>query len=206
MEIVEQWSVNIFCGGRARVGFWQLAIMAAIFSPRIAAAGDSVKVSTNYYPVVGTTEREIHRSIRLSNPWKDQERKDAETQWNIQWSFTLAPTKTGCSLQSLETKTTIAITLPQWKPGPDAAPDLIENWKRYFAGLVMHEDGHHKIALAGAAEMRKRLAVIQEGKSCDELTERLNKIGRQVTEACRVRQEQYDKETRHGATQGTTFR
>ena len=88
MEIVAQWSVNLFCGGRARADFWQLAIMAALFSPVIAAAGDSVKVSTNYYQVVGTSEREIHRSIRLANPWKDQERKDAETKWNIQWSFT----------------------------------------------------------------------------------------------------------------------
>src|SRR5206468_12101800 len=107
-----------------------------------------------YYAVSGASSWQIREQIDRKRPWKQP--GDGLTTWKIDWSFTTLRGDSGCRLQSLEIKTQVTITLPQWTPPGDADEALKERWKSYIKALGAHEDGHRKLAVAAAAELRKR--------------------------------------------------
>jgi len=166
------------------------------------SAQSEMKVTTNYYTVSGNTLRELREALERTKPRKSLGTSDARTDWNIQWSYKLAPDETGCQLRSLETKTTIAITLPKWDPAPGAQPGMEQRWKDYLKALATHEDGHRAIAASAATEMHKRIHAIKETPTCDALAESIKKAANETLSEFRAKDAQYDRKTDHGATQG----
>src|SRR5438552_3994217 len=131
-------------------------LLALLLTPTVVmAADDSIVIRTNYYAVSGATFRELRADIAQKRPWKGD--NDGYTNWKIDWSFTTDSSDSDCDLQSFQTKTTIPITVPRWVPPPKADAELGEKWNSYFQALLAHEDGHKRIALAAANEIRKKV-------------------------------------------------
>ncbi|HEY2952871.1 MAG TPA: DUF922 domain-containing protein [Verrucomicrobiae bacterium] len=153
----------------------------------------------------GATEMDLRRSINQSRPWKDKDATDARTEWKIQWNYTTIPAGDGYRLRSLETKTTITYTLPRWTPGPESPKPLREHWARYSAALKTHEDGHTRIALVAAGEIRKRVNALPEAPTARRLERQINDIADKAVAEYREVETTYDKKTIHGASQGAHF-
>ena len=183
---------------------WLVALLG-LFFPVAAEAQNPVRWTTNYYPVTGSTLPEIRQSIRQNRPWKEKVDLDAMTEWRVTWQFGVRPTAGGCRCSSFGTQTTITITLPRWI-APTNAPDTVKQvWQKYAAALGHHEAGHAAIALAAAADIRKRVREAGEGSDCAGLKKRINDLGRQVIEEHRKRDKDYDEQTQHGATEGASL-
>lgn len=182
-----------------------LAMGFGFYCALAAQAQDVTQVSTNYYTVSGNTMRELRWALNQSRPWKDHRPADAMTDWNIHWTYQVVPTETGCQLKSMTTRTTISITLPKWVPGPDASPQLAEQWDRYLKALLKHEEGHRTIAHAAAAEMRKRIQAFEEASTCEALAAGIKKTAQDTLSEYRGKEARYDRETENGASQGARF-
>jgi predicted secreted Zn-dependent protease len=171
-------------------------------SPRIAS---SIEVTTNYYTVTGTTAAELIKSKAQARPRKDKGPFDAYTDWNIHWTFKCRQRGDRFAIDSLEIRTTVAVTLPRWVAPAEASRDLVERWQQYVRGLGLHELGHLTLARLATAELQQQVAALKPYPTAKELTEAAGHTGTSVVEKYRQKEGDYDLETGHGAKQGARF-
>lgn len=185
-----------------------ILLAGSFFSPLFLAASKaqgSVRWTTNFYSVTGTTIPELRQSIREKRPWKERSPHDATTEWRLNWQYTVTPTASGCRCSSFTTQTAITITMPRWA-APTNAPETTRTiWREYITALGRHEVGHGAIAVAAAAELDKRVQALGEAAECDELKRKIEALCPRVIEEFRARDKAYDETTRHGATQGAVL-
>jgi predicted secreted Zn-dependent protease len=183
-------------------------VLPVLFLLGLAVAGqaaDTVKMSTNYYKVFGSTPREVRRSINQQRPWKDKDAMDAQTDWSVRCKYAVIDDAGVSRVQSFRTETVIVITLPVWQAPSGTPKEYTDRWQKYFTALLRHENGHAGHALLAAAEVRKQAGAIHEASNGDELTRRINDTVTKILRGFREKGEEYDRETRHGVTQGATF-
>ena len=127
------------------------------------------------------------------------------TTWHIEWRFNLTPTPGGCRCSSFTTRTAITNTLPRWLPPTNAPPELRIGWARFATALAQHEAGHSRLALAAVAEMHKQIKALSEDLDCDALRKKINQVAQRTVDDFRRRDQEYDRSTNHGATQGASL-
>jgi predicted secreted Zn-dependent protease len=172
-------------------------------SVAMSRAEDSFVIRTNAYAVSGMTAREIRLAIDRQRPWKEPQ--DASTSWGIKWSYTSASTDVDCQVRTLDIKTSISITIPHWTGVAGADDDLKQRWQNYSAALLAHEDGHKRIAIAAAREIKNRVNKIKSAPTCAQLEATISLTANKVIEDFRQREKAYDERTAHGRTQGAVF-
>jgi predicted secreted Zn-dependent protease len=168
------------------------------------SAEDSTVIRTNTYAVTGATIREIRADLARKRPWKSE--LDGYTAWKVDWSYRTERTESGCRLQSIDVRTEITITIPRWTPPADADPQTKANWATYIKGLLAHEDGHKRIALAAANEVRTRVKQVPAAATCRDLDASLKREANKAVEEFKRREKLYDERTDHGRKDGATFR
>ncbi len=196
-----------------RNGQLTLVIVVTLLSgiPPLSAAAAwpvtaKVVVTTNYYPVTGATRFELLTSKANNRPWKATNAFDACTQWNIRWAFNCTQQAGRYVLGSVELTTAVAVNLPRWVPPPDARSNLVERWQEFVKALGTHELGHVTLARLATAALKEELEVTPTYISPDELAAAVERNGKAIFEKFRQKEAAYDRETRHGATQGVRFR
>lgn len=186
---------------------WFQGILALVFL--LAGAGgiraDVVRMTTNYYKVYGATTRDVRESINRFKPWKERRSMDAQTDWTVRVKASVGEAGGVGRLQSFETEATITITMPTWSPPPVATEGLTNRWQRYFTALLRHENGHAAHALKAAAEVRRRVTAIREPLPGQELSRKISDTVNAVLKEYREKDEEYDRQTRHGVEQGAHF-
>ena len=195
--------MNPFFAAPVLIGFLWLGLGLGFVPP--SHAENTLRWSTNYYSVTGSTVREIRQSIRANRPWKDRFSYDAFTDWRVNWRFNVAPSAEGCRYTSFSTQTSILITMPRWAAPTNATEVARQRWTEYRAALGKHEAAHAAIALAAAAELNKRAQAVGVATDCEQLKQQMEEMGRRVIEEFRARDKAYDEQTRHGATEGAVL-
>jgi predicted secreted Zn-dependent protease len=183
-----------------------LVAVALALGPWSAIAQSTVVRKTNYYAMTGSSTRHIQESLRQTRPWKDGLGRDAATEWYVHWHAGYSASGGTCQCISFVTTTTITITLPRWIPPTNTPPEVRTAWAKYIAALEVHEAGHADLAIAAAAEMHKRVTAIGNDLDCITLRTRVQSECQAVLDSHRAQEKDYDRRTRHGATQGATFR
>lgn len=183
---------------------WLGLLLMIVFVSRPWDAAATVRTSTNYYRVTGTSLREVRQSISAQRPWRDAFAQDAQTRWEIRWSYSLRSSPQGCYVHSLQADAVITITLPHWTAGPEATASLRERWTQYLLALSAHEDAHKRIALAAHEEITRRLSGLKAA-NCEQLRRKLDEAGKAVVAENRRKDAEYDRRTKHGATEGARF-
>jgi len=179
---------------------WLWLALVLSFS-QAAWSADSTTFRTNYYSVTGATMREVRESIARNRPWRQSSPMDGRTDWTIRWRSNLDSSGQGARVLSTEVTATITVTLPSWKPPEEVSEDMLERWKRYFANLKRHEDGHVAIALQAAAAVRQRTSAIREAPTVQELQRLIDRAGHQAMEEFKAKEKEYDRITQHGVNQ-----
>jgi predicted secreted Zn-dependent protease len=159
--------------------------------------------TTNFYLVTGTTLGEIRASLDRSRPSTEIGKMDGFTAWQIDWQFTSERYGSGCRCRFFSTRTTITTTLPRWTSPTNTASSVKESWASYIAALGQHEAGHAQLALAAAREVQERIKEVGEASDCESLKIKINDIGQRIVEEYKKHEQDYDRRTRHGVTQGS---
>jgi predicted secreted Zn-dependent protease len=178
------------------------ACALALFAAAPAFA-DRNEFNIDYFTVTGATSRELAADIDAKSPVGENGlRSDGYTRWTIDWTFVMTPGPTGCSADQIAVNLDIRMTLPRWYPPRSADEALVGRWNHYVAALRLHEDGHRYRSESTARVVRRALLAERHASDCHTLETRLNSRANGLLADLRQRQEDYDRETAHGRTQG----
>jgi len=169
----------------------QSAIAAPVFTTR-----------TVYYPVVGTSARELHSNMHVAGPLHSGKRYDADTNYYVKWTYHTQQTGDTCVLSDIKVTVDTVYTLPRWQNDADAPQRLQQNWDAYYAKLQAHEQGHASNGSDAGIEIDAKLTQMPPMQNCQLLEETANKEAYGILGKYQRADETYDQETDHGLKQG----
>ena len=191
---------------RAAAPLTAACIAAALALAATGAAAKPVVVASSVlYPVVGSTESELRRSLDQSPLSPDGKRRVGYTQADIRWQYEARERKGKCRVVSVTVTLTSKTTLPQWAAPPGAPRALRERWTAFLDALTAHEQGHSDIALAAAQRIEDALWHAPMPRTCTGYSTRLDAMANELFDDAIRRQEAYDAETDYGRAQGVRF-
>lgn len=122
--------------------------------------------------------------------------------WNIKWR------KSGglCRVTRADITIDTTMTLPRWANMDRASVKARDEWMRYINALEGHEEGHVEINLAAMDDLKRGLLALEPRRSCKALLSAGRVLSDANTDAVGRRHVEYDRTTRHGATQGAKLR
>lgn len=156
-----------------------------------------------WYPVAGSSIRDLQSQMRANGPHDDAGAFAGYTRNSTYWHIHWREGGGSCSVSDVAVATYDTVTLPMWSPAPNADSALMAEWSRFVTMLGRHEEGHRDIAIAGAGEIARTLAMLSPQATCADLAASANAQGHAVLVAIQTRQKQYDEETSHGRRRGT---
>lgn len=182
-----------------------LALAAALATlPGIGAADVTATRTVTHFDIAGRTAPEIRQSIRDNAP-DVVGRFDAYTQWFINWTFNWSPSDAGCHMTRVDTKLKATIIFPRLTRSAATPPDLRRKWQAFADALLRHEQGHVDIATETANEIDARLSRFRIDGPCSSIEARANEAAMLIIRKGNRRDRDYDRDTRHGASQGAVF-
>jgi predicted secreted Zn-dependent protease len=173
-------------------------------SSSVFAALD-VKTEFDYYDIEGHSARDLRRSMRTQAIKEKGKKFDARTDWNVKWNYRYEPRGADCKVTSMQTSLAVHYLMPRWKGRDQASEKLKQQWDRFYAALLLHEEGHGTIGRRAAEEIDTALQDLGRGLRCSELNTRIQETAKGILEKYREEERNYDKKTRHGKTQGAIF-
>lgn len=163
---------------------------------------DEVKDTKEYYPVLGSSARDLRWALDRLGPRNDEGgRSDAMTKWQFDYTFSLAERPMECRLGSLQTSAEITMILPRWEPGPDATGELTKQWVDYVTCAELHENGHRRIYLDAIARFRRRADSLGGYRTCSQMEQALETLAQETLKSVRDDQSAYETRTDHGYLQ-----
>jgi predicted secreted Zn-dependent protease len=156
-------------------------------------------ITTTYYRVGGATAGEVRADILR----KGRKGWDGYTDWYLSWQFRWNHSGGHCAISSVTANLRATVILPQLDRRPDRAWE--NRWTSYLRALTRHEQDHVEIARRGAREVESAIRALAPAPSCGSLESSANAAGHAVVARVRRAQDQFDRDTEHGRTQGVIF-
>ena len=175
---------------------------------RLASGQPAPEVSETqrYYAFGGATVAAMLAELDRLGPGTPEGRFHAYTSWYVRWRYDYDERPGSCGLGPVKTTVTVGMQLPRWSRPSGAPYGLAEKWDAYVIALRTHENGHRDIGVEAARAVAARLATLPRQPTCAQLEALADSTGQGVLEEARVREREYDRRTRHGASQGALFR
>jgi len=166
-----------------------------------------IYTTTKYYNIKGNTAKELRKEIDSKGQRYPggKKRYPAFTKWHTKWEFKYGSKNSKCYISQVTVTLTINYTYPKWINKNKASKELQKKWDTYIKNLITHEKGHAKIAQNAAAEVEKAILNTPMVNKCEDLGNNANKIGKNVIKKWTDIEIKYDKDTKHGLTQGAKF-
>jgi len=156
-------------------------------------------VQVIYYDITGSTERELRKSLdqtRPKDPYDNNRPVDAYTDWYISWNWPGYGTDS-CDLTAAVVSYKIKLTVPRWEAPANASPELITKWGKYIQSIVLHEKGHVENIVYNYLSVKTAI----QSATCSTA----DAAGQDALVTLRKFDSTYDRQTKHGATQGAVF-
>ncbi len=133
-----------------------------------------------WYPVAGSSIRDLQSQMRANGPHDDAGAFAGYTRNSTYWHIHWREGGGSCSVSDVAVATYDTVTLPMWSPAPNADSALMAEWSRFVTMLGRHEEGHRDIAIAGAGEIARTLAMLSPQASCADLAASANAQGQAI--------------------------
>ena len=176
------------------IALWAVAVAAV---PGAFAGIPDVTIVT--YPVRGMTVEAIRASLDAvrSVDRNDGEEVEAVSHWRFAWRWPGGANGSTCDLAAASVRFRATVTLPRLVGLASAPAEVRARWHRYRAALEEHEAGHVRYAWSQRGAV---LAAIR-GATCPTA----DAAGQAALHAIVEHDLAYDRDTRHGQTQGAVF-
>ena len=181
-----------------------LVALAACVLPAKAAVNIDDQVER--YAIEGSTPADLRREMNVKGPQRAGGRRfDGYTRWHVSWRYRYNNAGGGCTIASVTTSVKVTMTLPRWSNESSASSATRQHWARYLAALERHEQGHRRHGIDAAHEVDRAIAAMPPAGNCDALGANANALGMSILRNYNQRDLDYDRDTKHGATQGARF-
>jgi predicted secreted Zn-dependent protease len=165
------------------------------------------QVHFDYYPIAGSTADELRSQMLERGPVEQLEgrRYDAKTQWTVNWSYQYKKSGDQCAIGSVKGNIATTFILPKWQPPAQAPRSLVAEWRQYSAALQIHENGHKNHGIAAGKDILHALSSLPSYSNCHDLDQAVQATTQKIIKTYNQQDIAYDRQTRHGSTQGAIF-
>jgi predicted secreted Zn-dependent protease len=171
-----------------------------------AQAAVNLNDHVEHYAISGSTTADLRQEMNNRGPQGAGGRRfDGYTHWYVSWRYQYNNTGSGCAIASVTTSVKVTMTLPRWSNEGSANSATRQQWARYLAALEQHEQGHRRHGVEAANEIDVAIAALPSAASCDALSATANALGKSIIQKYVQRDVDFDRDTRHGITQGARF-
>ena len=177
---------------------WALSLLLACG----AAAAEVTQSDTQQpYTVPIAEGQSLRDALNAATPIRrGGKRFHGYTAWNVDWQFWWRSDASGrCRITRVSTQLTTTVQLPQLQGGTGAQRATFE---RYAKALHHHEQGHVQWGRDAAQAIDQGIAALPAAADCAALERNANALGKRLLEEHVGREQEYDRRTGHGATQG----
>ena len=163
-------------------------------------------VEVEYYPIRGATSAELRAQMRALGPCDEHgARHYADAHWRVRWRYPFQRTSGACATGPSKVTLTTTYLLPRWVDAALGPGEVQEQWKCFLAALLVHEDGHRLHGRDAAARIEVLLPTLPPQRTCPEMDALANAEAEKVLQHFRELDQEYDRSTRHGATQAVVL-
>ncbi len=160
-----------------------------------------------HYSVKAYTEEQLIQALAQHSPVVLRERTfHGGTQWNLTPQFALQVRGNLCYVTAIEVSLNGVYTLPQLANPSSVPPMLANKFNRFYQGLMDHERGHQSLWLEAGQKIHQELSSLPAQMHCSVQSKLAKQRVRSIVEEYKKHNEDYDKETRFGTTQGASIR
>jgi predicted secreted Zn-dependent protease len=179
-------------------GAWLAAAATAEPPPATGPLAGIPNLDVQYYDVSGTSVAEIRAAINRVRPRdpNDGIAVDALNRWYISWRWP-GDGNGGCALGRTELRFNATLRMPRLVNLQRTPRAVLERWNAYVVALIRHEAGHLRHAFDNMGSVLRAI----RASSCAAA----NDAGRAAVRLLARWDVDYDRETRHGFTQGAHF-
>ena len=176
-----------------------------IAAPSVSAE-PLMRLHTSYYYVDGPSATLLAAQIDQNGPpGADGKRHAGKTKWDVQWKFKHEQHGATCSMKEVAVAIGVAQTLPKWRNEAKGAVALKIRWQQFVDGLKRHEDGHKNHGLAAGKEIEAALLGAKPASNCEDLAAAANSAAEAIVTKYQKLDQDYDRKTGHGRSQGATL-
>lgn len=176
-----------------------LCVILWIISCEVEAK-NSVTENYKFYLLSPESKGEILKELNITSPIiEDGEIYHGYAYSTINWNFNWRYNKNSCWITSANTELNTTYTLPKLETKSN---DVTQVWNKWYPKLVLHEKGHHKLAVNIAVRIENAISEMPKERTCQELEKKANEIGHALISELEHLNISYDKRTNHGETQG----
>ena len=151
---------------------------------------------TRHYLVTGPNFRAARLSMNVRGPggWSGMAR------WKVDYTFESKRAGQGCAIGRVAVRVVGDIQMPQWVEEASASQADQFEWRRLYANLERHEQGHIQHGREFGLLLKERLLGIGT-VPCDELKGRAQQVYTTLYANLNQRDAEYDRRTDHGLRQ-----
>lgn len=179
--------------------FSSLFILIASFTS-IAETIETVEYKN--YVISPRSPYEIKPELMRRSPIRERGGSfNGHTDWYIDWKYQATPGSGGCRLNDIKTTVHVIHTLPALSENV-TDKQTIDVFNRFNNALTQHEKNHGNNGLTAAREMDKLFSEIQPQQDCRYLSRMVNDIGNSIVQKYIHADNEYDRTTNNGETEG----
>lgn len=178
-------------------------ILLLISTASIAETIESIEYK--YYVISPRSPYQIKPELIRRSPIREAGGTfNGHTDWYIEWKYEAAPTPDGCQLNDIKTTVHVVHTLPALSEQV-TDKQTIAVFNKFVAALTKHENNHGNNGLSAAREMDKLFSEIPKQTDCRQLSRMVNDIGNSTVQKYIHADNEYDRTTHNGATEGAVI-
>ncbi len=183
-----------------------LLVILLIVHTRQAHSAPDINLNKTFYDISGTNITAIHESLQRNGPLaKSGKRFHASTHWNISWSYRWIESNQQCRLNKTDISVQVDMLLPRLKNRDSLDEKVRTKWDQYIAALTAHEQQHQAFGQEAANEI-ERLLLNTPAMNCFRMEKHLNERAQEILAKYKNLEEQFDRDTEHGAKDGVVLR
>jgi len=162
-------------------------------------------VEYKYYEISPRSPQEIKPELMRRTPIRAGSGSfNGHTDWYINWQFQSAPGPNGCQITNTLTNVHVIHTLPALSEHV-TDKQTIDVFNKFNSALTQHEKNHGDHGLSAAREMDKVFSEIQPQPNCRSFARIVNDIGNAIVQKYTQKDNEYDRLTNNGATEGAVI-
>lgn len=182
-----------------------LACSAPLFASDTASCELKVREGYRFYDITGKTLDDLIQEIKLNGTkWNDGKVYSAMTNWDIHYKYEVICQNGRYSVKSAATRVDILYNMPRLNLAT-CAPELVTTWSNYLTHLQGHEFGHKDLAVKTASEVNEMFGTLPSFAREEDLAAEITKRTEEKFKKLKEIQIEYDRDTRHGETQGAVL-
>jgi predicted secreted Zn-dependent protease len=180
----------------------QLSVVIAALAFATAVHGQAVAVEVHpalmeTYDVHGRDIAEVASRLGSGHV--------ASTRWRVTWKYTLEESGS-CRLKSFRVDVTAKIRMPRWANRDASPPKARASWDAFNDAMRKHEEGHRDHGVRAGRELARQIRTLGSRSDCRRLRADVDMTGDRVIATFQAEDNEYDRVTRHGISQGAILR